>query len=321
MISQKNIIITGAEGFIGSNLMRHIKNIKKYSILFAIDKAYYGNEFDKEFLSFKMDLGDKKNDEFLDEYISICDIVIHCAGIVGVDNVTSGSYDPYEIFEVDRKIIDLCKKHNKKLVYFSSSEIYGSSESPLNEESEIKLQQKERSSYALEKLFAEKYIQNNLGDYLIIRPFNVAGPFQSSERGVVSKFIKNCLLKKPLEIRIFNEKSTRRSYIHIDDFCEILIKLLEANVTMEVYNIGAPQNNFSAEELANLISDTLHMPIREEYKEIQADSRTDYEIDQRIPDIKKVLKDLNLEKFEFKNMTDIILDTAKYFEENRFKML
>ena len=90
---------------------------------------------------------------------------------------------------------------------------------------------------------------------------------------------------------------------------------------MEVYNIGAPQNNFSADELATLISDTLQIPIKKEYKEIQADSKRDYEIDQRIPDIKKVLKDLNLEKFEFKNMTDIILDTAKYFEENKFKML
>ena len=59
---------------------------------------------------------------------------------------------------------------------------------------------------------------------------------------------------------------------------------------MEVYNIGAPQNNFSADELATLISDTLQFPIIKEYKEIQADSRTDYEIDQRIPDIKKVKK-------------------------------
>lgn len=319
-----NIFITGIAGLIGTTLVETLQKYDKFNHfkINGIDKL------DNFFIT--KDLHDVDDYE---ELIKKSDIVIHCASFVGVKNVTTYPEMPIiSTFEIDKKIVDCCAKNNIKLIYLSTSEVYGSGDY-LTEKSPLIINSELRSNYALEKLFIERYIDSHIcrSDFLIIRPFNITGIYQSPSKGVIPKFIDTIVSNKnlnelKLSIRVDDtEKNvySSRCYCDVEDFCLILLELIQNWPYLElddnrIYNIGNPYNKINSKELALKI-----LKFATNYKKLNSDLETyieyiiphnlnsfDYEINERVPCIDKIKEALKpfFETFKFKELSQIIED-------------
>jgi len=163
----KNILVTGGAGFFGSKLVEKLLqlnyNVTVYDILsFGDDgcKPFY----DKE--NFKLIIGDIREQSKLETIIFEHDVIIHLAAYVGEPVCKKNKDNVYEVnTESTYFIADICKKHNKQLVFLSTCSNYGKNTELVNEESTLN----PLGLYSDTKIKAEKYIINNLDNYLILR--------------------------------------------------------------------------------------------------------------------------------------------------------
>ena len=171
-------------------------------------------------------------------------------------------------------IISLCKDYNIKLIYFSTSEIYGDSfgDNNMIEDTNIILLQP-KNHYAMQKLFGEKMVIKELKNYIIVRPFMIygAGENQNNYRSVISKFIKLSINNKNLPVH----KNSYRSWLHINDFIFALNLLIEKNV-IGTYNIGNGNEILPIDKIAKIIIDKIGSGVIE-YVDIPI-TRTAYKI-------------------------------------------
>jgi dTDP-glucose 4,6-dehydratase len=236
------ILITGSMGFIGSKLTPILK--KKYET-YALDQ-YISDDVNY----YRADVS------IMTELINIFDehkfdLVIHMAAECGIENCEEHIQKSIQTNIVGTyNIINLCKKYNTKLVYFSTSEIYGEVEDgKMIEDDNISLLQP-KNHYAMQKLFGEKMIIKELSEYIIIRPFMVYGVGEklNKYRSVISKFIKICQMNGKLPVH----KNSYRSWMHINDFTNAIELLIESK-TNGIYNVGNDTEIIEIEELAKII--------------------------------------------------------------------
>ena len=125
-----------------------------------------------------------------------------------------------------------------KFIYMSSGgSIYGESNEPIRESSE----NQPISFYGWIKEAAETYIKymsrvNKDLKYIIFRPSNVYGKYQELNR-IIGVALKNTYIGE--RMNIFGSIDTKKDYIHIDDFSEIVLSLIENDKWNEIYNIGS----------------------------------------------------------------------------------
>jgi nucleoside-diphosphate-sugar epimerase len=220
----KKVLITGAGGFIGSNMVSFLLKNTDFFI-YGIDNFINGREnenFLKELISERFQFIENDFIEF-DFSKKEIDIVYHFAAIPSV---------PYSVdFPVQTdlnninktvKLLKICSDNKvKKFIFSSSSSIYGEpSEIPTSESSE----ELPKTPYAIQKLAIEKYckIWSELYglDTICLRYFNVYGPNQYSNNAyasVISSWIKNTLTKN--EIRIDGDGSQKRCFTFVEDIC------------------------------------------------------------------------------------------------------
>jgi nucleoside-diphosphate-sugar epimerase len=164
-------------------------------------------------------------------------------------------------------VIQSCiKKGVKKLVFVSSSSLYGEQDVFPTPESATP---HPMSPYALTKLVGEQYCKlygmlNGLkANY--IRPFNVYGKRQSPEGGyaaAVPKFIES--LKQDKAGNITGDGEQRRDFIYVDDVVDLIVKAAETEVFGEAFNAGSG-NNYSINELYETISNVMRKDIPPNY--------------------------------------------------------
>lgn len=241
------ILITGAKGFIGSKLSVHLK--KKHEV-YTLDQYISDEEnYFRSDVSIFYDLKD------IFEKTSF-DLVIHLAAECGIENCEEHVEKSIRTNIVGTyNIIKLCQENKIKLIYFSTSEIYGDlDKDKMSEDINISLLQP-RNHYALQKLFGEKMIIKELKDYIIVRPFMVYGVGENLNkyRSVISKFIN--LSQKNCELPV--HKDSYRSWTHIDDFIEAIEILIESK-SIGTYNVGNDENIISIEDLAKIIINKLN---------------------------------------------------------------
>ena len=232
------VFITGCRGFIGGALA---ETLQKAGVF--VD----GTDL------FECDLSDPFSDDLI-ERLDACDLIIHCAAIVGVDNHLKHTNSFIINHTIDLNIIEYCQETAKPLIYFSTSEVFGHNEL-ITKESNFKISQHIRSNYALEKLMAERIIRESDFDHIILRPFNVVGPTQDPKKGVIPKFFEAARKNKTLTIYTDRHNNpARRGFLWIGDFCELIkrIVLNFNNFKNDSYNVGAP-NDISIRELAHKI--------------------------------------------------------------------
>jgi nucleoside-diphosphate-sugar epimerase len=309
----KKVLILGVNGFIGSALTE--------SILSDTDWVVYGMDIatDKieDFLShdrFHFVEGDITiNKEWISYHIKKCDVVLPLVAIATPALYVS---DPLRVFELDfeanLEIIRQCVAHKTRVIFPSTSEVYGmcGDEEFSEETSNFVLGpiDKQRWIYSCSKQLLDRVIyaygvHHNL-DYTLFRPFNWLGPkldniFVAKEGSsrVVTQFISDVLHKG--EIKLVDGGAQKRCFTDIADGVSCLMKIIanEGGVaTSKIFNIGNPYNELSIAELADLILKLVaqypkYAHLAQNTKIINVDSGSHYgkhyqDIDRRVPSIK-----------------------------------
>jgi nucleoside-diphosphate-sugar epimerase len=189
---------------------------------------------------------------------------------VAIANPAQYVTHPLRVFELDFEanidVVRHCVKYGKRLIFPSTSEIYGMSEdSVLDEETSPLVYgpvNKQRWIYAASKQLLDRVIfaygvRDNL-DYTLFRPFNFIGPnldnIEEPKEGssrVFTQFLSNVLYKRP--IKLVDGGRQKRSFTYIDDAVEALLTILENKgncASKRIFNIGNPDNCVSIRELA-----------------------------------------------------------------------
>jgi nucleoside-diphosphate-sugar epimerase len=264
------VLILGVNGFIGNSLTEKILKEK--------DWVVYGMDMDQDKLGaslghprFTFVEGDITiNKEWIAYHIKKCDVVLP---LVAIANPALYVKDPLRVFELDfeanLEIIRQCVAYNKRVIFPSTSEVYGmSNDGEFQEESTncvLGPIHKQRWIYSCSKQLLDRVIYaygDKQGlDYTLFRPFNWLGPkldrINDQKEGssrVVTQFISNILYHG--EIKLVDGGAQRRSFTYIDDGIEALTRIIENKngcASRRIFNIGNPHNDVSVGDLAHLL--------------------------------------------------------------------
>ena len=315
-MTNKNIFITGGAGFIANTL---IQQLVEDNIITVYDNFHRDTLTDSGYASHKnirIIKGDVLDLELLTASMKGAEVVIHAAGIAGIDTVikepvitmrvnmigTANALEAARINKVSEKFID-----------FSTSEIFGSMayKSSEKDKSVAGSAGEARWTYAVSKLAGEHlahayHKQYNLPT-ITVRPFNVYGPGQTGE-GAIQIFIKRAL--KDEDIYINGDGNQIRAWCFVDDFVDCIMKCLKGDEAIgESFNIG----NARAITTILGLAETVCRVLKSESKIIFKPALS-ADIELRIPNVDKAFELLG-----FKSKVDLeegILRTADWLKNN-----
>ena len=268
----KKILILGVNGFIGHHLSKRIIETTDWDVFGMDMQTERVAELmeNKRFHFFEGDI--TINREWIEYNIRKCDVILPLVAIA-----TPAIYvkEPLRVFELDFEanlpIVRSCVKHRKRVVFPSTSEVYGMCRDaefdPENSELVYGPINKPRWIYACAKQLMDRVIaaygQQEGLDYTLFRPFNWIGagldnidtPKEGSSR-VVTQFLGHIVRGET--IKLVDGGHQKRTFTYIDDGIDALMKIIdnrEGVASGKIYNIGNPKNNYSILELAKLMMD------------------------------------------------------------------
>lgn len=267
------VFIIGANGFIGSSLIKRILNETDWDIVgMDLGKDRLEPLFSSPRFLFKQ--GDMIADSnWVDHQIQQCDVILPLAACALPSQYVT---DPLAVFELDfeenLRIIREIFKAKKRVIFPSTSEVYGMCEdASFNEQSSPLVLgpiSKQRWIYSCGKQMLDRVIwaygQKGL-QFTLFRPFNWFGPnldnIQTVGKGrarVVTQFLGNLLRGEP--IHLVDGGSQHRCFTYIDDGVDALMRIIKNEngaADGQIFNVGNPTNDFSIRELAEHIVETL----------------------------------------------------------------
>jgi nucleoside-diphosphate-sugar epimerase len=315
----KKILILGVNGFIGHHLSKRIvahSDWEVYGMDMQNDRVadLLGH---KRFHFFEGDI--TINREWIEYHVRKCDTVLPLVAIA-----TPATYvkEPLRVFELDFEanlpIVRGCVRHGKRLVFPSTSEVYGMCG---DREFDPELSPlvygpigKPRWIYACAKQLMDRVIHaygmKERLDYTLFRPFNWIGSgldnLNAAKEGssrVITQFFGHIVRGEP--IMLVDGGRQKRAFTYVDDGIDALMKIIDNRrgiATRKIYNVGNPKNNYSVRELAKMM-----VELALEYPEYRASAKkvklksttaTDYygtgyqDVQNRVPKITQTMKDL-----------------------------
>ena len=254
------MFITGGAGFIGSHLCDAlVAEGKEVTIL---DNLSTGSKKNIVHLEGKIKVfqGDIRDQNLVETLVGDCDLVLHMAAALGVDNILENPIESISTnFHGSEIVLNAAVKYDKRIFIASTSEIYGKNpKQPLSETDDriVGTPQKLRWTYsdakALEEATAYSLFLTKQLKVTTIRFFNTVGPRQSGRYGmVIPRFVKAAIENKPL--KMFGDGSQSRVFCHVNDSVRAILALVSNDRTIgEVFNIGGV-GEISILELAKLI--------------------------------------------------------------------
>jgi len=238
------ILITGGAGFIGSNLSKRLLETGHNVICIDNLNDYYSPRIKRENLeynlknkNFKFYRIDVENKEELRKVFGNIDVVIHLAARAGV---RASFKNPELYFNTNvigtLNILDLCKEFNVKLIFGSSSSVYGKDKIPFSEKDPV---EKQLSPYGTTKRIAERLCEMYFRLYglniIILRFFTVYGPRGRPDMAPYI-FVKNILEGK--KIKMFGPGDSKRDYTYVDDILNGIIAATARDFKFEIINLG-----------------------------------------------------------------------------------
>jgi UDP-glucose 4-epimerase len=231
-------VVTGGAGFIGSNIVK--KLVTRGDKVTVIDNLNTGKEENLESVRDKITfLNDTiLNVDLLEKETKGIDGIFHQAALASVQDSFS---KPEEYHDVNvngtENILKLAKKYNFKVVYASSSSVYGNpervpikeedSKNPINPYAETKLQKEE---------LAKKYSKMDV-KVIGLRYFNVFGKGQSKEyAGVLKLFLER--IRDQLPPKINGDGTQFRDFVYVEDVANANIMSMDSNVNHDFFNVG-----------------------------------------------------------------------------------
>lgn len=308
-----NYLILGGAGFIGRHLTKALFSQKERHVgVTVIDNLKTSNnqcidsfkEYKNLYRFIEADLTTMDDAEFL-KIARKHDKIFHLAGSVGVENVDKNPSETlFNNLALANKLIPLFQQlRNRHVTFASTSEIYG--EGPFYEEANASIgpSSKLRWGYASAKLTTEFMIRASNFPYTIVRFFNVVGPGQLGDHGMVLPRMVNSA-KHNTDIVVYGDGEQVRSFCHAHDAVEALIKL--SDTTGELFNIGNDEP-VSIKQLAQRVIDLSGSQSKIELVPYeQAFSKHHGDIYKRIPDLTKIKAAINYQpKY---SLDDIIKD-------------
>ena len=241
----KKILVTGALGHIGSKLIKDLPKILKKTEITMIDNfvtqrftSLFNLEKKNKYKFYELDVVFNKFK--IEKIIKKIDIVIHLAAITDAAN----SFKNPKLVEknnlLSTKIIsNLCSKHKKKLIFISSTSVYGSQNETVDENcSKDELQP--QSPYAITKLKEENLIKNLIKNKKLKSVICRFGTIYGYSPGMrfhtaVNKFIFNAFIDKKMPIWK-TALDQQKPFLSVNDFTRAIIFLLEKNIWGETFN-------------------------------------------------------------------------------------
>ena len=231
-------VVTGGAGFIGSHITK--KLVERGDVVTVIDNMNTGKKKNLESVIDKINFvkGDILDIDLLEDITKDADGVFHQAALASVQDSFDES-DKYHNVNVNgtENILKLSKKYGFKVVYASSSSVYGNpiripikesdGKNPINPYAETKLKKEE---------LAIKY--SKMGVSVIgLRYFNVFGKGQSKEYAGVLKLFLECIRDK-LPPKINGDGTQFRDFVHVSDVVNANIMSMNSDITHEFFNVG-----------------------------------------------------------------------------------
>lgn len=303
-----NNLILGGAGFIGQHLSHTLLKTRqarvtiidnlKTSRINLDEFAEYKNLF--EFI--EADLTDV-NDKELVRIIQKHHRTFHLAGSVGVEYIDKNPADTmYNNLSLAHKLVPIFQQARRPVIFASTSEVYGNGPFAESDQANIATD-KLRWGYATAKLMTEFMLRANTHPTTIVRFFNVVGPGQLGDYGMVlPRFIEAA--EKGEDLIVHGDGQQVRSFCHVDDAVNALIKV--AAIPGEIFNIGNDKPT-TIKELAQTVieitgsrSKIVYIPYEQAFSKEYGDIRL------RIPNIDKLRSSINYEpKY---TLEDIIKD-------------
>lgn len=285
------ILITGGAGFIGQALCKYLSKLGYDVRLFDLKINHF--EKNKRIEAFT---GSILDTSAVNKAVSGCDIVVHLAALLGVRRSENERLECLNAnINGTVNILDACVKQKiKKIIFSSSSEVYGDQDKILCEETDVK----PKSIYAISKLAGEEYVKAyklNYGlDYSIVRLFSVYGVGQVGEF-VVPRFVYSAI--KDISPTVYGDGLQTRSFCNSQDIClgiEKTISLKESN--NEIINLGNPSEPITIKDLANKVINISGKSIKPVFIPLEESDRSaKREILNRMPNINKAKSILGYE--------------------------
>jgi dTDP-glucose 4,6-dehydratase len=265
--NEKNLLVTGGCGFIGSNFINYFFNKNKFNKIVNLDAMYYcANEEN-------VNENIRANSNYVLVKGNLCDInlinkilkehnithIIHFAAQSHVQNSFEDSIKfTYDNILGTHSLLECCRKYNKiqKFIHVSTDEVYGESmlkvdETHKTEHSILCPTNPYAATKAGAELIAQSYNHSYKMPIIITRGNNVYGKNQYPEK-LIPKFIK--LLKENKKVTIQGNGSTVRAFLHAYDTAKAFETILEKGSIGEIYNIGCDEGmEYSVMDIAKIL--------------------------------------------------------------------
>ena len=266
------VLILGVNGFIGNALVKRILKETSWEV-YGMDLSANKLEHSLDNPRFRFVEGDISiNKEWIEYHIKRADVVLP---LVAIATPLVYVQDPLGVFSLDFEenlaVIRLCVKYGRRVIFPSTSEVYGMcpDEEFIEDDSNYVLGpiHKQRWIYSCSKQLLDRVIwaYGEQGDlqFTLIRPFNWIGPklddINAAKEGssrVVTQFIINLHLREP--IRLVDGGRQTRCFTWVEDGIDCLMKIIEnegGRADGQIFNIGNPENECSVKELAYKLRD------------------------------------------------------------------
>ncbi len=319
-------LVTGGAGFIGSHLCKEL--LERGFQVTVVDNLSTGKKENLRELTknenFQFIRGSIFTKSLMNNLLSKTDIVYHLAAAVGVKYILAHQVDSIlNNLKGMEIILELAEKYHKKVVFTSTSEVYGKHGcGPIKEDDDRVLGSTAiaRWSYSnaksTDEMLALAYAKEKKLSVIIVRLFNTVGPNQVGCYGMVlPRFIEQALRNEP--ITVYGSGKQTRSFTYVADVVRAIIELsLSKKSEGTIFNVGSNNNMISIENLAKKIIRITGSNSKIKYIPYDKAYGAGFEdMDGRIPDISRMRETINYSP-EY-GMDDIIINTVEYFRKNK----
>jgi UDP-4-amino-4-deoxy-L-arabinose formyltransferase/UDP-glucuronic acid dehydrogenase (UDP-4-keto-hexauronic acid decarboxylating) len=267
---KRQVLILGVNGFIGNHLSERLLQSHRYEV--------HGMDLSSDAVGHLMghpDFHFQEGDisimrEWIEYHVRKCDIVLP---LVAIATPIEYVRNPLRVFELDfeenLRVVRYCVKYGKRLIFPSTSEVYGMCRDPEFDE--------QRSNFVLGPIHMQRWIYScskqmldrviwaygaDRGlEFTLFRPFNWIGPrldsLESARIGssrVITQFILNLVEGTP--IRLVDGGRQQRCFTDVKDGIDCLFRIIEDSngcCNGRIFNIGNPRNECSMKDLADIL--------------------------------------------------------------------
>ncbi|HHN46531.1 MAG TPA: NAD-dependent epimerase/dehydratase family protein [Planctomycetes bacterium] len=318
-------LITGAAGFIGSNLAHFL--LERGEEVYGLDDLSTGSRGNVEDLEknsgFHFETGSILDEEPLKRLVGTVNSVYHLAAAVGVKYILQRPFESLETnVEGTRNVLRCALLYRKRVLVTSSSEVYGKNpRMPLSEEDDRVLgaTQSSRWSYsgakALDEFMALAAHRTRGLDVRIARLFNVVGPGQTGRYGMVlPTFVSQALEGRP--ITVYGDGSQTRTFCHVQDAVEALYAMMQSEKAAgEIINVGGGEEitiRGLAERVKKMLASDSPVSVVS-YREAYGEGFDD--MPRRVPSLEKAARLLDWRPQ--RTLDDAIRDTADFISSRK----